>query len=185
VVSPSVPELDQPIWQSTMPDEIWISGPNAFEEYIGDPDLTAERKVNGWVRTGDIGYFDEKGNLFVVDRLDSMLIVGGENIYPAEVERLCSALAGASEIVLAGIDHPIWGKELLLIYKPNEGVVPVTQSWRRILEQHVAAIKVPRRYVSIQELGLTEFPRKANGKLDRRALANMATKAAEPVATSG
>jgi acyl-CoA synthetase (AMP-forming)/AMP-acid ligase II len=150
--------------------EILISGSNVFESYLGDPELTLERKVDGWVRTGDVGYFDKYGNLFVVDRLDSMLIVGGENVYPAEVEKLCALLPGAAQIVLVGVDDSIWGKELVLVYKPERGTTPSVSSWRRILEEQIAAIKIPRRYVSIQELGLTDFPRKENGKLDRRSV---------------
>lgn len=151
--------------------EIWISGPTIFDRYIADPKLTEFRKQDGWLRTGDLGYFDEYGNLFVVDRLDSMLIVGGENVYPAEVERLCMLLPGAAQIVLAGVDHAIWGKELVLVYKPAASVTPKVASWHRILAEHLAAFKIPQRYVALHDLGLTDFPRKVNGKLDRSAVA--------------
>jgi acyl-CoA synthetase (AMP-forming)/AMP-acid ligase II len=150
--------------------EIWISGPTVFERYIGDDALTQYRKRGEWLRTGDLGYFDEHGNLFVVDRLDSMLIVGGENVYPAEIERLCSILPGAAQIVLAGVEHAIWGKELVLVYKAEIGAAPDVAGWHRILVEHVAAFKLPRRYVAVQQLGFDDFPRKENGKLDRPAI---------------
>jgi acyl-CoA synthetase (AMP-forming)/AMP-acid ligase II len=123
------------------------------------------------MQTGDLGYFDENGNLFVVDRLDSMLIVGGENVYPAEIEKLCTLLPCAIQVVLAGVEHPIWGKELILVYKAEGEDVPPLRTWHRILSEHVVAFKLPKRYVAIQALGLSEFPRKENGKLDRQEIA--------------
>lgn len=153
-----------------IPGEIWISGPTLFDHYIGDPELTQSRKQDNWLRTGDLGYFDEHGNLFVIDRLDSMLIVGGENVYPAEIERLCSRLPDAAQIVLIGIDHAIWGKELVLIYKSLQVTAPPLGQWHRIFSEHLAPFKIPQRYFSLGELNLEDFPRKENGKLDRPAI---------------
>jgi long-chain acyl-CoA synthetase len=150
--------------------EIWISGPTIFQEYLADPPLTRLRKQEGWLRTGDVGYFDASGNLFIVDRLDSMLIVGGENVYPAEIERLGALLPGAAQVVLAGIDHEIWRTQLVLVYKAADSSTVSPAQWHRMLAQHVAAHKLPQRYVAVEELGLDEFPRRANGKLDRQRL---------------
>ena len=160
--------------------EIFISGGNVFDSYIGDPGLTERRKQSGWLRTGDVGYLDENGNLFVVDRIDSMIIAGGENVYPAELENLCTYLPGAAQIVLAGVDHPLWGKELILVYKAQGGETPSIGVWRRILAEQVTAYKLPHRYVSIQNLGLNEFPKTPVGKLDRRALAALLSAASPP-----
>lgn len=147
--------------------EIWIGGPTVFDRYVGDAELTQFRIRDGWLRTGDLGYFDSTGNLFVVDRLDSMLIVGGENVYPAEIERLCALLPGAAQIVAVGVDHPIWGKQLTLVYKTSEESPPLLKTWHQVFTVQLAAFKVPQRYVGLQELGLADFPRKENGKLDR------------------
>jgi acyl-CoA synthetase (AMP-forming)/AMP-acid ligase II len=153
--------------------EIWIRGPTIFQRYLGDPALTEVRKYGEWLRTGDLGYFDDNGNLFIVDRLDSMLIVGGENVYPAEIERLCMQLQDAAQIVLAGVDHQIWGHELVLVYKSSSEEPPPLRSWHRVFTENLAAAKIPQRYVSITDLGMTDFPRKENGKLDRQAIASM------------
>jgi acyl-CoA synthetase (AMP-forming)/AMP-acid ligase II len=150
--------------------EILIAGETLFEGYVGDPEATARRKRAGWLRTGDLGYFDPQGNLFVVDRLDSMLIVGGENVYPAEVETLCSLLPGAAQIVLVGIGHPIWGNELVLVYRTLPDATPSIALWHRILNDKLSAARVPQRYIHLSDLNLTDFPRKENGKLDRTAL---------------
>ena len=166
--------------------EILISGPHVFDSYIGDPDLTQQRKLGNWLRTGDLGYFDSSGNLFVIDRLDSMLIVGGENVYPAEVEKLCTLLPGAAQIVMVGVDHPIWGKELVLVYKPVPDAEPQIQQWRDVLETHIAAIKIPRKFIPLRDLGCMEFPRKENGKLDRNAVTALVAslKFRQPLATA-
>jgi acyl-CoA synthetase (AMP-forming)/AMP-acid ligase II len=140
---------------------------------VGDSSLTQHCKRDGWLRTGDLGYFDENGNLFVVDRLDSMLIVGGENIYPAEVERIGSSLPGAAEVVLAGVDHEIWGNELILVYQSTRNERADIRVWHRILAGQLAAHKLPQRYVSIDELGVKQFPRRENGKLNRQGLARL------------
>jgi acyl-CoA synthetase (AMP-forming)/AMP-acid ligase II len=158
---------------SREPAEIWIAGPTIFDHYVGDAELTRARKHDGWLQTGDLGYFDENGNLFVVDRLDSMLIVGGENVYPAEVEKQCTLLPGAAQIVLTAVDDSVWGKKLILVYKPEQGADPSINEWHRILVGRLAPFKIPQAYVSIHELGLTELPRKENGKLDRPALLNL------------
>lgn len=150
--------------------EIWISGPTIFHGYVGDPDLTRSRKIGGWLRTGDIGYFDESGNLFVVDRLDSMLIVGGENVYPAEVEKLCTLLPGAAQVVVVGVDDTIWGTKLVLVYRAENKDRVDTMAWHRILAEQLSPFKIPQAYVAISTLGLDEFPRRENGKLDRPAI---------------
>ena len=160
--------------------EILIKGEHVFDRYVGDPELTRRRKVDGWVRTGDIGYFDEHGNLFVIDRMDSMLIVGGENVYPAEVEKLCGHLPGAAQIVVSGIEHPIWGHQLILTYKPASGTKPSLEEWHRILSEHLSAAKIPQRYLSLEDLGLADFPRLQNGKLDRHALRILVREHLEP-----
>lgn len=153
--------------------EIWVRAPTIFRRYLGDPALTEARKIGEWLRTGDLGYFDEHGNLFIVDRLDSMLIVGGENVYPAEIERLCMQLQGAAQIVLAGLEHQIWGHELVLVYKCSGDESPPLRLWHRVFTENLAAAKIPQKYVSITDLGMKDFPRKENGKLDRQAIASI------------
>ncbi|MGC3982796.1 MAG: class I adenylate-forming enzyme family protein [Steroidobacteraceae bacterium] len=161
--------------------EIWIRGPTVFERYLSAPLLTEARRKGDWLRTGDLGYFDEHGNLFVVDRLDSMLIVGGENVYPAEIERLCMQLQGAMQIVLAGVEHPIWGHELVLVYKCSSDEIPALSAWHKIFVKELSAAKIPQRYVSIADIGMSDFPRKENGKLDRQAIAKLLKSVIQPL----
>jgi len=124
----------------------------------------------GWLETGDIGYFDQYENLHVVDRADSMLIVGGENVYPAEIEKLRTLLPGDPQIAVIGLDHAIWGKELVVVYSASIDDKAQEALWHRIFSNHLSAAKIPQRYVSIRKLGLEEFPRRPNGKLDKPAI---------------
>lgn len=156
--------------------EILIRGDNLFEGYVDDPELTKHRKSGGWLHTGDIGYFDHNGNLFVVDRVDSMLIVGGENVYPAEVEILCPQLPGATQILLVGLKHDILGNELVLVYTADKDISPSIDQWHRVLAENLVAAKLPQRYVAMGELGQSEFPKKENGKIDRQAVLSLVKK---------
>jgi len=99
-----------------------------------------------------------------------MLIVGGENVYPAEIEKLGTLLPGAAQIAVTGIFHKIWQTQLALVYKAIEGARVSLAHWHRILARSVAPHKIPQCYVCIADLGLEEFPLKSNGKLDRQQL---------------
>ena len=90
--------------------EVLLSGGNLFSRYENQPELTAERLVDGWIRTGDLGNLDDDGELSIVDRLDSMVIVSGENMYPAEVEGVVPRLAGIADGVVATLPHPVTGR---------------------------------------------------------------------------
>jgi acyl-CoA synthetase (AMP-forming)/AMP-acid ligase II len=82
-------------------------------------------------------------------------------------------LPGAAQIVLAGVDHELWGKELVLVYTATLGDMASMSTWHRILAEHLSAAKIPQRYISIEELGLRDFPRKENGKLDRQTISTL------------
>ena len=150
--------------------EVLIKGDNVFERYHKLDKLTSERKVNGWLRTGDIGYFDEKGNLFIKDRIDNMIIVSGENVYPAEIEQHSSLLDDLFEFIIVGKEHPIKGVELVMVYNLKENKLPREISWSKILSKVLANYKIPTRYINIKELGYTEIPKAANGKLLRNKI---------------
>jgi acyl-CoA synthetase (AMP-forming)/AMP-acid ligase II len=123
--------------------------------------------AGGWLHSGDLGYLDEEGNVFVVDRLDAMIHVGGENVYPSEIENLSVLLDGVEEVVVTAIPDKILGAELVLVYKARDGYQPNPASWTEILAKHVSTFKIPKRRVPVEELGLETIPRAANGKLLR------------------
>ncbi|ADK83878.1 AMP-dependent synthetase and ligase [Desulfarculus baarsii DSM 2075] len=90
--------------------EIWVKGPIVFKEYWGKPQATAEAKQDGWYRTGDMGRMDDKGYVFVVDRLKDMIISGGENIYPAELEAVIASHPAVAEVAVVGRHDEKWGE---------------------------------------------------------------------------
>ena len=150
--------------------EILIKGDNVIKEYLNRPETTKDRLKKGWLHTGDLGYLDQNGFLYVVDRIDNMLLVGGENVYPADVEKFVPQLEGVFEAVLSAIPHKILGKELVLIYKLKAGYKEDIQSWEKVLYSNLSSFKVPKKFIAVEDLGLTEVPKAQNGKILRHAI---------------
>jgi len=150
---------------STGHGEIMIEGPHVFAGYANDPEATAQRLPRpGVLKTGDLGWIDDDGNLHIVDRLDNMLICGGENIYPAEIEQAAEALGDAGETVATAIDDEVLGVRVALVY---EGPEALKARLRKHLATQLSPQKSPAVLVSASELGLAELPRAANGKVLR------------------
>ena len=145
--------------------EIWISGPNVIREYWRRPEATSEAIIDGWLRSGDLGYFDEDGYLFVTDRLKDMIISGGENIYSAEVEAVIMEFSEILGAALIGIPDEKWGEVPLAIVqlRDEERLDPDTIVAH--LTGRLAKYKVPKRIVFVDE-----FPRTASGKIRKADL---------------
>ncbi len=150
--------------------EIRIRGANVAAGYYDQPELSAARFRDGWLYTGDLGHVDAAGNVFVVERIDSMVSIGGEKVYPAEVERLLPDLVGLAEGVVLPIAEPVMGAALVLVFRCAPGFAADVAGWRRALRATLSAYKVPSRFVALERLGLAEFPRAENGKLLRAAM---------------
>jgi acyl-CoA synthetase (AMP-forming)/AMP-acid ligase II len=155
--------------------EVLLTGANMFSRYHDAPDLTARRLDNGWIRSGDLGQLDENGELSIVGRLDSMVIVSGSNVYPVEVERAASHLDGIADAVLTTMPHPVTGVELILVYTLLPGAAAAVDGWRAALLKHVSTFKVPRRFVALGELGIDAFPRTAHGEVVRTEVQRLVT----------
>lgn len=143
--------------------EIYVRGPSVTAGYLDDPAATERAKVDGWFRTGDLGYFDAEGYLYILDRRDDLIVSGGENVYPAEIE---SALLGHPDVVDAGVTavpHAKWG-QVPVAYVVRRGAVS-SAVLRDYLAQRLARYKLP---VSIRFV--ESLPRNAGGKLLRRSL---------------
>jgi acyl-CoA synthetase (AMP-forming)/AMP-acid ligase II len=147
--------------------EVLLSGPSIFTRYESAPELTAKRLDDGWVRSGDLGHLDERGELSIVDRVDSMVIVSGENVYPAEIENVVPHLDGIEDAVVAALPHPVTGVELILVYTLLPGAAAADDAWRRTLLKFLSPFKMPRRFVALKEVGVDGFPRTPLGKIQR------------------
>ena len=141
-----------------------LDGEEAFAGYWQRPDADARALHGGWYFTGDIGYFDADGDLFVTGRVDDMIITGGENVLPAEPESVLSLHPGVGEVAVAGLPHERWGQQVTAFVKR---AAPVTAEeldrWCR--ESELAGFKRPRAYVFV-----TEIPKSPVGKILRRML---------------
>jgi acyl-CoA synthetase (AMP-forming)/AMP-acid ligase II len=153
------------------PGEIWLRG-HQMKGYLDDPVATAEAiDADGWLRTGDIGFVDAGGNLHVTDRKKDMFIVGGFNVYPAEVERLLLAHPAVSQVAVVGVPDARLGEvgHAFVIERPGQEVDrDELLEWSRAT---MANFKVPR-YVTMCD----EFPLTANGKVLKTALREMVSR---------
>lgn len=146
--------------------EILISGPNVIHEYWNRPDATAGAFYGqGWFRSGDIGYLDEQGFLYISDRLKDMIISGGENIYPAEVEQAIMELADVESVAVIGVRDDKWGEVPRAVIVLKAGSQLDEKDIVAHLEGHLARYKIPRTSVF-----LTELPRTASGKIRKAEL---------------
>ena len=146
--------------------EIEITGPNVFLGYHGQPEATAEAFTDdGWFRSGDLGYLDPDGYLYIADRLKDMIISGGENIYPAEVENLISDIEGISGVAVVGVPDERWGEVPWAVVTLKEGADVDTEKVRSHLDGLLARYKLPKNVVVVEDL-----PRTASGKVRKADL---------------
>ncbi|TQJ39384.1 fatty-acyl-CoA synthase [Arthrobacter sp. SLBN-112] len=146
--------------------EIQISGPNVIKEYWNRPEATAGSYADGhWFRSGDMGYRDQEGFLFVSDRLKDMIISGGENIYPAEVEAVIAEHASVSSVAVIGVSDDKWGEVPQAIVTLREGESLTEEQLRSFLDGRLARYKIPTSLVVVADM-----PRTASGKIRKMEL---------------
>lgn len=141
---------------------VFVSNEHSFSAYT---DGRTKERVNGLMSTGDMGYFDEDGLLFIVGRDDDMIVSGGENVFPQEVENLLTTRPDIVEAAVGGVDDPEFGKRLRAYIVCKPGVTLDAEEIRQFVRDNLARYKVPRDIEFVDEL-----PRNATGKVLRRAL---------------
>lgn len=146
--------------------EIWISGPNVMAGYYKLAEETAAALTpDGFLRTGDIGKFDEDGHLFITGRLKEMLIVGGENVFPREIEEVLNRHPSVKDSGVVGVHDPVRGELPIAFVELNEGAAVAEHELLAWCRANLAGYKVPRA-VHITD----SLPRSPTGKIMRRAL---------------
>ncbi|MFF4724222.1 o-succinylbenzoate--CoA ligase [Streptomyces mirabilis] len=140
--------------------EVVVRGPHVMPGYWGLPDETAAVFADGWFRSGDAARVDEDGYVFIVDRIKDMIISGGENIYPAEIEDLLLGHPGIVECAVIGVADDKWGEVPRAVVVPREGVELDPDEVLASLAGRLAKYKIPKSVVVVDEL-----PRTASGKL--------------------
>jgi len=147
------------------PGEILLRGPNVSPGYYRRPSETERAFRGGWFHTGDDGYLDDEGFLYVLDRRSDLIVTGGENVYPAEVEAALLNHTAVADAGVYGVPDPEWGSEVVAAVVLREDAVADGEALRAHVLAQIAGYKVPRRVHFVPEL-----PRNAAGKLVRRDL---------------
>jgi fatty-acyl-CoA synthase len=140
--------------------EVVVRGPNVMKGYWNRAEATAEVMRNGWFHTGDVGVMDEEGYLYIVDRKKDMIISGGENIYPAEVEDCIYKHPDVGEVAVIGVPDERWGETVCAIVVPKQGTSPTEQDIIDFTQGKLARYKQPRQVVFTDVL-----PRNPAGKV--------------------
>ena len=156
---------DQPILEAGVPGEICIQGHNVMRGYYQRPEATATAFQGGWFHTGDIAQRDEDGYYFIVDRKKDMIIRGGFNVYPREVEEVLYAHPDIAEAAVIGVPDERLGEEVkaVVAFKPGQAATP--EALIAYCKDHLAAYKYPRRVEIVEAL-----PKGPTGKILKRAL---------------
>ncbi len=143
-----------------------LTSPESFQGYWNRPEATAKALRDGWYHTGDVGYWDDEGDLWVYGRVDDMLISGGENIHPLEVEDALSKHPGVAEVAVVGRPDDRWGEMVTAYVVPRHPGLTAEELDRYCIESAtLARFKRPRKYVFVREI-----PKSPVGKILRRVL---------------
>jgi fatty-acyl-CoA synthase len=151
------------------PGEVVVRGPNVFFEYWGNETATSEVLRNGWYHTGDIGTRDDDGYFYVHDRKKNMIISGGENIYPAEIERVLYEHPAVAEAAVIGCPDPKWQEVPVAYVVARKGMSVDADALLRHVAAQLARFKIPRDVVFVDDL-----PRNALGKVQHFRLKELA-----------
>jgi long-chain acyl-CoA synthetase len=145
--------------------EICVAGDNIAAGYWQNPAATAESFVGGWFHTGDVGYLDEDGYLYITDRKKDLIIKGGENISPREIEEALYLHPAIAEAAVVGVPDPVFGEEICAVIQLKAGTAASDEDVRRHVGQYVGKFKVPSRVVFQAVL-----PKNSTGKIQKRAI---------------
>jgi len=132
--------------------EILVRGETVMSGYWQNPQASSETLRNGWLHTGDVGSFDADGFLTLRDRSKDMIISGGSNVYPREVEEVLLRHPAVSEVSVVGRPHAEWGEEIIAFVVVNEGAALLEQELDALCLDHIARFKRPKSYRFVQDL---------------------------------
>jgi long-chain acyl-CoA synthetase len=148
--------------------EICVQGHNLMKGYLDNPSETEGAFwPDGWFRSGDVGVLDREGYLFIVDRLKDMIITGGENVYPREIEEILYTRPEVEEAAVVGMPDREWGERVVAFIKAKEGCSLDAAALKTFLKSRLSPFKVPKEYIAVEEL-----PKNAAGKILKRELRN-------------
>jgi long-chain acyl-CoA synthetase len=150
--------------------EICGRGDNVMSGYWNQPELTRRTLPGGWLRTGDVGYLDADGFLYVTGRLDDMIITGAENVFPSDVEDVLYRHEAVAEAAVIGLPDPSWGQRVHAVVVLRPGSDSDDEQLALFCRQRLASYKCPRSFEFRDALSKT-----GAGKIDRRLLVREST----------
>jgi long-chain acyl-CoA synthetase len=146
--------------------EICVRGPNIMRGYLDNVEETEKAFwPGGWFRTGDVGVFDDDHYLYIVDRLKEMIVTGGENVYPREVEEVIYTIPEVQECAVIGLPDEEWGERVTACVVLRQGQSAIPENLGAFLKARLSGFKVPKEYIIVEEL-----PKSAAGKILKREL---------------
>jgi fatty-acyl-CoA synthase len=145
--------------------ELQLRGALIFREYWGRAEATVETFSDGWLKTGDLARRDADGFYFIVGRKKDMIVTGGLNVYPAEVERVLDAIPGITESAVIGVTDAAWGEAVIAVLRIPSGSQPDVGAIDAACRKALAGYKVPKRFEFVDD-----FPRTVSGKILKRVL---------------
>jgi acyl-CoA synthetase (AMP-forming)/AMP-acid ligase II len=146
--------------------ELWFRGPNVVRGYWNKPEESAAAFTDGWFHTGDLGYVDGDGFVYVVDRLKDVIIRSGENVYCAEVEAVLFEHPDVGDVAVIGLPHESWGEEVAAVVQRRPGSALTGSDVQEYAASRLATFKVPTTVFFLDE----DLPRTATGKVLKRDL---------------
>jgi acyl-CoA synthetase (AMP-forming)/AMP-acid ligase II len=145
--------------------ELVVRGPTVMNGYWRQPEATAETLRNGWLHTGDLGIMDAGGYVFILDRKKDMIISGGANIYPREIEEVIQQHPAVMEVAVVGVPDELWGESVKAVIALRDGYSATEQEIVDHCLSHLASYKKPKSVEFVPEL-----PKNAYGKIPKREL---------------
>lgn len=145
--------------------ELFVKGPHMFSGYWNNPTQTSETIQNGWIRTGDLAKVDADGDTYIVGRKKDMIITGGENVYPQEVEQCLITFDGIREVAVVGMSDDVWGEKVVAFVAVYDEVEVDGESLLSHCKHKLAAYKIPKEVIVVPELPKTHV-----GKINKSEL---------------
>jgi fatty-acyl-CoA synthase len=155
---------------TNMPGELLLAGPHMCAGYWQRPEATAAAIHDSWFHTGDIARRDEEGYYYIVDRKKDMIITGGENVYPSEIEAILYDHPAIREAAVVGIPHEVWGEAVCAVVSLRTGASLGPNELQQFVRARLAGYKVPKQVIIVDEL-----PKSATGKILRIEARKLAT----------
>jgi acyl-CoA synthetase (AMP-forming)/AMP-acid ligase II len=154
--------------------EIIAQSESIMVEYWHRPEETRETLVDGWLHTGDLGYYDEKGFIYIVDRKKDMIVTGGENVYSREVEEILYTHPGISEVAVVGIPDPVWVERVHAVVVLKENATATEDELIVFCKEHLASYKAPKSVDFVESL-----PKNPQGKILKKEIRARAKRMAQ------